>query len=219
MSDIFQEVDEELKRQHMDKALKTYGPIAVGAVLVILGGVASFNFWQGYQERQADAAGNQLIQGMEFLALGQQDLAAAVFAGLGDSAPEGYALLARFHEAAALRQSGDTASALSLYDEISENSATDQEFRDLARFYSGLAALGNSASTFEDIELRLAPVAEGAGPWRFHAAEALAYAAFRDNRFEDAATRYAALTDDPATPAGIAARATEMLNLTEAAAE
>ena len=219
MSDIFQEVDEELKRQHMDKALRTYGPIVGVVALVVLASFSGYFFWQGQAERRAEAAGDNLVRGMEFLAMGQQDLAASVFAGIAENAPGQYEMLARFNEAAALRQAGNTASAIEAYDEIAGDAANAQEFRDLARYYAGLTTLGNDASTFVDIETRLAPVADGEGPWRFHATESLAYAAFRENQFDVAATRYRQLTDNPETPAGVAARATEMLNLTEAASD
>ena len=216
MSDVFQEVDEELRRQQLDTVFRTYAPWVAAAAIVFFASFAGFTFWQSYKESQAAAAGNQLIQGMETLGAGDQVAAAALFAGITNDAPSGYALLARMQEAAAKRQVGDVEGALALYDQIAAEDNNPEEFRDLARYYGGLTALGSESATYEDISARLLPVADGDGPWRFHAREALGYTAFREGDIEFAAEQYQRLTDDPLTPVGVAARATEMLNLTDA---
>jgi len=217
VSDVFQEVDEELRRQQIDKALKLYGPWVTALVVVILLGFGGYNFWQSYQDRRATAASDQLIHGMEALAGGDREGAEATFAALADNAPGGYPMLAQFQEAAAKRQAGDREGALALYDAIAADADAGHEYRDLARFYAGLTALSIADITYDDIQTRLQPVADGTGPWRFHAREVLGYAAYRDAHYETAETLYRQLTDDALTPTGVAARATEMLNLTEAA--
>lgn len=219
MSDVFQEVDEELKKQRLDKALRAYGPVVAVVAIIGFASYAGYMFWQNQIQARADAAGQQLILGMEALGSGSQEAAAAIFAGIEDSAPGAYPSFARFNEASALRQAGDTASALAIYDAIVENSNTPASFRDLARFYGGLTALDNSSTTMEDIEARLSPVAEGDGPWRFHAREMLGFAAYRTGDLPAAAAHYQRLTDDPDTPVGVAARAAEMLALSETISE
>jgi len=216
VSDVFQEVDEELRRRHLDTVLRTYGPWVAAAAIVFFAGFAGYGFWQSYKESQAAAAGNQLIQGMETLVAGDQIAAAALFAGVANDAPSGYAMLARMQEAAAKRQAGDVEGALAIYDQVAAEAGNPDEFRDLARYYGGLTALGSESATYEDIRARLVPVADGDGPWRFHAREALGYTAFREGEIAVAAEQYQRLTNDPLTPVGVAARATEMLNLTEA---
>jgi len=219
VSDVFQEVDEELKRQQLDKAFRLYGPWVIALVLIVVGGYAGFNFWQDQKDRAAGAAGDQLITAMETLIGGDEEAAAVLFANLADTGPGGYAMLARMQEAAAKRKAGDSASALALYDAVASSGNTPALYQDLARFYGGLTALEAEGVSLEDTLGRLELVADGTSPWRFHAREAMGFAAYRSGSFETAATHYQRLTDDPTTPAGVASRATEMLNLTQAATE
>ena len=219
MSDVFQEVDEELRRQHLDKVFKTYGPLILSGLIVILVGYAGFMFWQGYQERRASAAADQLMHGIESLVGGDEEGALATFGALGDSGPDGYAMLAAFQEAGAMRQMGNLTNAIATYDSIAANNGYDAEFRDLAQFYAGLTAISSPDATYEDITNRLEPVATGNSPWRYHAQEALGYAALREGQNDVAETYYESLTADALVPAGIAARANEMLNVALAAVE
>ena len=74
MSDIFREVDEDLRRDRLEKVWKQYGAAIVGAVLVIVAGTAGFVAWRNHQHAEAEAqtakfadalrlAGNQPGQG------------------------------------------------------------------------------------------------------------------------------------------------------------
>ena len=213
MSDVFQEVDEELRRQHLDKAFKTYGPLVLSAVIVVLAGYAGFMFWQGYQERRAASASDQLVHGIESLARGDEEGALATFSALAENGPEGYAMLAAFQEAAATRQAGELTAAMALYDGIAADGGNPEEFRALARYYGGLTAISSADATYDDITTRLEPVANGNSPWRYHAQEALGYAALREGQNDVAEGFYLRLTEDALVPAGIAARANEMLNV------
>lgn len=219
MSDVFHEVDEELRRQHLDTLFKKYGPWVISGMIVILLGYASFMFWQGYQERRAATAADQMMHGIESLMTGDEAGAVATFGALAESGPDGYAMLASFQEAGALRLTGDLDGSIAVYDAIAANGAYDTEFRDLARFYGGLVAISNSESTYADITSRLTPVAEGASPWRYHAQEALGYAALREGENEVAESYYRGLVQDALAPSGVAARANEMLNVALSAEE
>lgn len=219
MSDVFQEVDEELRRQHLDKVFKTYGPLILSGVIVILVGYAGYMFWQGYQERRASAAADQLVHGIESLVSGDEVGALATFGALADDGPGGYAVLAAFQQAGAMRQMGDLTGAIATYDGIAADNGNDAAFRDLAQFYAGLTAISSPDATYDDITSRLEPVADGDSPWRYHAQEALGYAALREGQNDVAEGYYIRLTADALVPAGIAARANEMLNVAMSAIE
>ena len=218
MSDVFQEVDEELKRQQLDKAFRTYGPFVAVAAVLIIAGYIGYSWWKSEQLARAGEAGDRLIMGMEMMAREQPEIAAGIFAELSADAPGEYVLLAKFQEAAAQRQAGNTDEAVALYDEIAAMGSTPSEYRALAQFYAGLVLLGAETSGYADIAARLEPVADGTSPWRYHARESLAFAAYRSGQYDLAMSHYRQITDDGAAPAGVAARANEMLNLTEASA-
>ena len=64
MSDIFQEVDEEVRRDKAAEFWKKYqNLILAGAVLVVLAS-AGFRYWQYERERAAQAAGDQFQQAL-----------------------------------------------------------------------------------------------------------------------------------------------------------
>ncbi len=218
MSDVFQEVDEELKRQHLDKVMRRYGPWAGSVAVAVVVGFAGFSFWQSYEERSQAAAGDALVAGMELVVAGDTAEAADTFSALATDAPGGYRLLARFQEAAAWRLDGDFDRAIMLYDEIAADEETPLEYRELAQFFAGLAVIGRGTVRYDDVESRLSSIATGTGLWRYQALEALAFAAYSTGQFALAASTYRQITDDALAPAGIAARANEMLNFSEASA-
>ena len=218
MSDVFQEVDEALRRQQIDKTVRRYGPWVGTLAAVLIAGVAGYTLWQNYQEGRLGAAGDELVAGMELSLAGQNMEAADVFAALAADAPEGYRLLALFQEAAARRLAGDSDRAVLLYDQIAANAGTPPDYRDLGRLFSGLVAIDSGTVRYSEIEMRLAPVATGTSPWRYHALEALGFAAYSAGRYELALSHYRQITDDVSAPVGVASRAAEMLNFTESTA-
>ena len=56
MSDIFREVEEDVRKEKLEKFWKAYGDyiIALGALLIL--GIAGFELWQRYQANQRDKA-------------------------------------------------------------------------------------------------------------------------------------------------------------------
>ncbi len=218
MSDVFQEVDEELKRRKIDQIARRYGPWVGSVVALIIAVFAGYTFWQNYQESRLAAAGDQLVAGMELVVAGQNNQAAEAFAALAADAPGGYRLIALFQEATARRLAGDLDASIALYDQIAGDESTPSDFRDLARLFSGLAVIGSNTGGYDDIESRLGPVAAGSSPWRYHALEALGFSAYRVGSYGLAASHYRQITDDALAPIGVASRATEMLNLTDSIA-
>ena len=55
MSDIFREVDEELKQEHYKKLWKKFGPTVIGVVVVIVAAVGGYQAWQAWDlDRRLD---------------------------------------------------------------------------------------------------------------------------------------------------------------------
>ncbi len=218
MSDVFQEVDEDLRQQEMENLWRRFGPWVISAAVIAIAVSSAFMYWRNHQEAVLGDASDKMLTGIEHIIAGENSEAAVEFASLAEAAPDGYRMLALFQQAAAERLSGNLAGAIIIYDQLADDSAIEENFRDLASLYGGLSAVAYPDFGFEDAESRLGPVASGTSPWRYHALEGLGFAAYDAGRFSDATGYYRQITDDALAPEGIAGRANEMLNMTESAA-
>lgn len=138
MSDIFQEVDEEVRR---DKALEfwtKYQNVVLGVAVLIVLGTASYRFWQYRQTQAAESAGAQFQVAIRLDAQNKPDEAAAVLARLQADAPRGYAALSRFVEAS-ITLKKDPKAGIAAYDALTTDASLDALMRDAAKLRAGLA--------------------------------------------------------------------------------
>ena len=218
MSDVFQEVDEDLRRQELEAVWRRFGPWAVGAAVVAIAITSGYMYWQNQKEAALAEAGDQLLGGIELILDGDNAGASASFAALAEDAPGGYRPMALFQQAAALRLEGRLADAILIYDQLADDASLNVDFQNLARLSAGYIALESPVMGFPDIESRLGSVTETAGPWRYHALEVLGFAAYSAGQSETATEHYRQITDDGMAPTSVASRANEMLEMIESAA-
>ena len=100
MTDIFREVEEDVRRERYAQLWKQYGDYAIAAAAAVIVGVAAWQLWQRYQQNQRIEASNAYI--MAVLEASDPSKAAAAFATLAKTAPSGYATISRMQEANAL---------------------------------------------------------------------------------------------------------------------
>lgn len=209
MTDVFREVDEDLRSEQYQKLWKRYGRLVIGAAVAIVAVTAVWQAWTGWQRSKNEAAGQQFIGAMQVLDRGATGTAIAMLEALENGAPVGYATLAKLQRANALLIAGDRREAINLYDAVAADTGLDKELRDLAR----LLAAQNLIDTADrpTLERRLAGLDEGTSPWRWSARELLALTALRANDPARARELFTQLADDQAAPQGTRARAAEML--------
>lgn len=211
VSDIFDEVDEELRADRAQQWLKKYGSLLIAAGVLVVLGVAGMQGWNWWQARKAgQAAEAYLAATASAIAQGADPKAAADgFAALVPAAPEGYRELARLRAAALRQQAGDTAGALALWDEAAKDSRAETLYRELATLLWGLHALGTVDPA--QIEARLAPLASPANPWHASAQEVRALAALQRGDAAAARQGLEALANDVTAPQGVRERAGRLL--------
>ena len=208
MTDIFREVEEEVRRERLEKLWKEYGDYIIAVVAVIVIAVAGFEFWQRYETSKAAEASAEYNAAIQ---LAESDPAAAEkkFEYLAQHAPEGYATLSKFLEADTLLILGQRDKARSLYESLG---SVDQNL------ISGAARI-RAAWSVEDfapratIEGLVKPLMANDSQWRFLAREVLAYADFRSGVLDQAGREYSALANDPAAPDTLRTRARSMAAL------
>ena len=206
MSDIFREIDEELRRDNLLKLWARYGRYIITAAvvaLVVAGGIVA---WREHQLAERRAQSTRYAGALTLARDGKEADAAKVFAAIAEEGG-GYAVLASFEEAALLAKSGDRSAAIADYDRIA---ATDLDpgLRGLALLLSVMQSLPE-AEARQTIE-RLAPLTESGNPWRPTALELTALARLKSGDKSGALDLYKGLADDLAAPPSLRARAAEM---------
>jgi hypothetical protein len=209
MSDIFREIDEELRRDRLAQIWKRYASWIIAAAILLVAATAGVTFWRQHQRSQHQAAGVEYANALSLAHAGKTQEAVEALSKLGSGASEGHGLLARFEVAALKAQSGDKAGAMAAYQTIADDGAVDRLYRDLATVLGALdgVAEGEPAA----IIAKLQPVATGNGPWRASALEITALAQLKSGDKAAALETYKGLADDLNAPSGLRARAAEMV--------
>jgi hypothetical protein len=209
LADIFQEIDEDVRRERLQQLWKRYANYVIGAALLLVLATAGVVGWREYQERQNQAQARRFLAAMDQAARGEDAAAREAFARLAAEAGAGYATLARLQEAALLAKAGDAAGAAKVYEQIAADSRADRVFRDLAT----VMIVQDTIATGDPARLAqlLAPLLAEKNPWRHSATELSALLAQRAGDPAKAKELYAKLADDLTAPQNMRARATEML--------
>jgi hypothetical protein len=207
VSDIFREIDEELRRDNLLKLWARYGRYIVALVavaLVIAGGVVA---WRDHQLSERRAQSARYAGALALAHAGKTADAAIVFAAIAREGG-GYSVLASFEDAALLAKSGDRQGAVAAYDRIAAASGVDPAFRDVAVLDAVMQSPPGADP--KAAIARLAPLTARGNPWRPTAIELSAAARLQLGDKKGALTLYKSLADDLATPRGLRARAAEM---------
>ena len=209
MTDLFREIDEDLRRDNLLKLWKRFGPhLIVGAVLIVVIASGILGCREN-QKREREAEGARYVAAADLVRNGKTDEAQAAFAGIATSTTSGRAVLARLEAAGLKAKAGDAAGALSAYDAIAADSSIDRSFRDLATILSAINGL--KAGDAKAIVDRLKPLTDAGSPWHGSALELTALAQLKGGDKEAARSTYQKLADDLSAPQSLRARAAEMV--------
>lgn len=208
MSDIFREIDEELRRDNLLKLWSRYGRYVVAlaaAVLVVAGG---FVAWRNHQASERLAQSARYAGAMALARAGKPADARIVFASVAREGG-GYSMLASFEDAALLAKSGDRKGAIAAYDRIADSSGVGPTYRDLAILHAVMESLPGADPKAKIA--RLASLTAPGNPWRPTALELTAAARLQLGDRKGALKAYKNLADDLATPRDLRSRAAEMV--------
>src|SRR5262249_56140372 len=99
VTDIFQEVDEEVRREQLKKLWERYGGYLIAACIVVVLGVGGWRGYEWWQAKQAAQSGAAFEQAVALAESGKHQEAAAAFAKLSADGTTGYRVLARLPQA------------------------------------------------------------------------------------------------------------------------
>jgi hypothetical protein len=178
-------------------------------------GVAAWEGWKAWRERQLAAAAEQLLAVERDMAAGRWAEAAAAFGGAATDGEPGPAAIARLREAAALGRAGEADAVATALGALADRAGADPLLRQLATLLLAQQTL-DSADPAE-LRSRLVPLAEAGQPWRNSARELLALLALRAGDTAQARSLVDSIVDDVDTSAGLRQRAEALRDNLQAA--
>jgi len=207
VSDIFQEVDEEVRRERLQKLWNQYGHYAIAACVLVVLGVGGWRGYQWWETKRAYEASNKFDIALKLSGDGKHAEAESAYAQLAREGTSGYRLLSRLREAAELAER-DPKAAVAAYDSLANDSSAGQPMQDLAVVRAGLLLV--DTAPLSEITQRLERATSAKAPFRHTARELIATAALRAGDTAAVKKWCDMINADPETPADLRARA-EML--------
>jgi len=216
VTDIFQEVDEEVRREQLKKLWERYGNYLIAGCLLIVVGVGAWRGYEWWQAKQAAQSGAAFEQAVTLAESGKHQEAAAAFAKLSADGAGGYRVLARLREAGELATS-DRKAAVAAYDAITADSRAGQVVQDVAAVRAGFLVV--DTAPYSEILQRLEPAAAPDRAFRHSAREILALSAWKAGDMSAARRWTEMIMGDPQTPPGPRSRAEMLSELIAASAK
>jgi len=210
VADIFQEVDEEVRREQLQKLWQRYGHFAIaGCILVVVavGGWRGYDWWQAKKAAESGAAFEAAVALAE---TGKHQEAEAAFAKLATDGTASYRTLARLREAAELART-DKAAAVKAYDDIAADKSAGQVIDELAALRAGFLLV--DTAPYSEIRARLEPLSGADKTFRHSARELLALSAWKSGDMTAARQWADMIITDAQSPEGTRSRAEVLAEL------
>ena len=173
MSDLFEEVEEQLRSERYRTIAMRSLPWVLGIAAVVLIAVFGVWGWQQYRDQQSAKASEQYAAALDAMTTGRRDQAQQLWSQVAQSPSRAYKSLALMQLGGLKLAAGDTGGAVKLFDQAAE-AAPDNIIGDAARLKSAFALL--DTAPLKDLEGRLKPLMEDGHPYRVQAREALGFA-------------------------------------------
>lgn len=210
MADIFQEVDEEVRRERLKKLWDRYGSYVIAGCVLLVAGVAAWRGYDWWETKKAGQSGAAFEQAVTLAEAGKHQEAEAAFAKLATGGTAGYRVLARLREAAELVRT-DRKAAVAAYDEIAADRSVGRVIQDLAVLRAGILRV--DTASYGDMRGRLEPLTAPDRAFRHSARELLALSAWKEGDMGAARQWTDAIMTDPQSPADTRSRAEALSEL------
>jgi hypothetical protein len=203
VSELFDEVDEDVRRDQLKKLWEQYSIYIIAAALLIIAAVGGWRGYQYLEAKKAAEAGAAFDKAVELSEQNKHAEAEAAFNDLAAKAPSGYRMLARLRAAAEVANR-DPQTAAKMYDDIAADRSIGAPEQELARVRAAglLLETANYPSMLARLEAATAPGAT----FRHTARELLALSAWRANDTAAARRWLDLIANDGETPPSLRSR-------------
>ncbi len=200
MTDIFNEIEEDLRRDRFRRLWDRFGIYFILLVVAIIAAAAAWSGYRYWSLKQTEASGARFEVANQFLAEGNVNEAETAFAALAKDGTSGYRVLARFRAAGALSTTNVSTGAAA-FDALAADTSIGTLGRDIARIRAAFLLV--DSAPLADIAARVQALAEGTGALRNSARQVLALAQLKAGDPAAASKTAQLILDDPEAPAGL----------------
>jgi hypothetical protein len=204
VSELFDEVDEEVRRDQLKKLWDQYSLYIIAIALLIIAAVGGWRGYEYLEAKKAAEAGDAFNKAVELSEQNKHAEAEAAFTDLAAKAPFGYRMLARFR-AAAEAANRDPKAAAKMFDDLAADRSVGAEQQALARIRA--AGLVLDTAGYSEMLQRLQGDTAPEATFRHAARELLALSAFRANDASAARQWLDMISLDGETPPSLRSRA------------
>lgn len=215
MSNIIEEIKQEIDQQRWLNLWKKYQNHAYGGVVSILIIAAGIMWWQNQQQSKISLQSDEYTQAL-MIAETDPEKAFKIFEHIPATGETIYACLSRFWVASMLLERGDTKGAKELYSIISKNSmglfssSKEKILGELAQMHSFYIDIDSESP--DVLIKKVTPYANEESPWKNLAYELLGLAYLKIGDKEKSKSYFRKITEDPKASAAFKVRSQAVIN-------
>tara|TARA_B100000614_G_scaffold257723_1_gene278501 strand:- start:877 stop:1503 length:627 start_codon:yes stop_codon:yes gene_type:complete len=204
VSDIFNEIDEELRQDKAARLWKAYGKYLIALAIFIILAIASYRFIEHTQEKNKEQASELYELASEAGRSGDKNAAIELFSDDRFDETIGYAVISKLKKAALAKSNNDLEGMAIVLKEIITNEEIPLYLRDLARLKLFASDNDNNIS-------QLDALIAGDGAWKFLALELKGGIELEGGNLKKARSIFEELTNGANTPNNLRRRTSEIL--------
>ena len=190
MSELFNEIDRELRQERLDKLWAKFGRFMVLISVVVVVATIVVVLWQNSSKKHAEEKTAELLSGLDRMQIEDFKGAIPIFEGLSQDTKSPYYGIAMLRKAESQLRLGENKEAEKTYSQLA---ASDSEFSGIAKLHGKVENVSPN-STF-----------------RYTLLEYKAWQKLEEGKKEEAVAVFSDLVADENTPKSIAERAREVL--------
>ena len=205
---FLREVDENLRRDQLSGMARKFGPLLIGAVILLLAAVGGWLYWQDKQKSDAAKDSEHLAQVYTDIGAGKLQTVPQRLDMIAKDSPAAVRASALFTRAAVAIEQNDRATAIAKYREIAADEGIAPAHRDLGLIRA--TTLEFDSIKPEQVIARMQPMTKPGNPWFGSAGELTAMAMVKQGKKTEAGRLFAAIAADRQVPDSIRARAVQI---------
>lgn len=209
---LIREIDEAVREDALFQFMRDHGLKVLGVIGLGIAGLGGYLVWDHFAEQKLEQQSETLIAALDAAAARDSKSAADKVAPLvAEGNSDGARAAARFLQAGAALEAGDTAKASGLYRAIADDASAPAALRDLARIRQ--VSLDYDKMKPADVIARLSGIAKPGNPYFGSAGELVAMAHAEAGNRAEAGKIFAAIAKDETQAETLRSRARQMAGL------
>lgn len=208
---LMREIDEAVRQDDTLHFFQKYGVPLGSAVALVIVGMFGFWWWDSNKEAALEAQSEAIVSALDSVEATDFEGAEEKVAPLVDDGSDGARTVAKFLQAAAALEQGESAKAVELYASIAADETAPQSLRDLA-------LIREISTNFDDREpadiiAKLDSLAQPGNAYFGSAGELVAIAHLEAGNREEAGALFSAISQDETTPETLRNRTRQLAGL------